>query len=75
MRDKIDKIGGRKVLIFLMCVAIAIATSYIMEINYYAEFLKFVVLACCCFFLGNGIEHVSDAIGSRRRLPERMKEK
>ncbi len=62
MREKINSIGGRKVLVFLLCVVIAIVTSFFMKLDYYEKFLNFVVISCSVFFLGNGIEHISGAI-------------
>jgi len=66
MRKQIDNIGGRKVLVFLLCVAIAIVTSFFMELDYYGKFLNFIVISCSVFFLGNGIEHVSEALGKKK---------
>ena len=66
MREKIDNIGGRKVLIFLLSIAIAVGTSFFMDLPKYREFLNFIVISCGVFFFGNGIEHISGAMGKRK---------
>ena len=67
MRERIDNIGGRKVIVFLLSCAIAIGASFLMDdVAYYKEFLQFIIFLSGIFFGANGIEHLSSAIGKKK---------
>lgn len=62
----IERIGGRKVLLGVLLVAIGVGVDALAGLSAnLLDLLKFVGVG---FFLGNGIEHCASALGSRRKV-------
>lgn len=53
----IEKIGGRKVLIFIIAIIVAMITPVYMSVQYYTPFLVFMASAVGLFTGGNAFEH------------------
>jgi len=49
----------RKIIIFVAAVIVAIGSSLFMAIDFYKEFLYFLMVVSTGFFVGNGVEHIS----------------
>jgi len=59
----------RKIIIFIVALVVAIGASLFMAIEYYKEFLYFLMVISSGFFMGNGLEHISKSI--RRKGDDR----
>jgi len=49
----------RKVLIFILCIIVAMVSSLFMKIDFYKIMLDNVVWLAIAFFAGNAVEHVA----------------
>jgi len=49
----------RKIIIFIVSVVVAIGSSLFMAVEFYKEFLYFLMIVSTGFFASNGIEHIS----------------
>jgi len=49
----------RKIIVFVAALVVAIASSFFMAIDFYKEFLYFLMVVSTGFFASNGIEHIS----------------
>lgn len=62
--------GKRKLIIYFVSIPVAIAVCPIMTIDYYTQFLKFVLFLALGFFAGNALEHISGVVSKRKETPQ-----
>jgi len=53
------KAWGRKFTIFVIIIIVGVATTFFMDIKFYSVFIDNLFKIAVAFFVGNGIEHVS----------------
>lgn len=66
MSKILEKIGGRKIMIYGGSLIVAIIVSLFMDDKKFPEFLQFELLLALGFFTGNSIEHIADSLKRKR---------
>lgn len=59
------KIGQRKVIIFMVCLAAGISASFFMKLEFYQVFLNNLIWLAGGFFAGNAVEHFGTSFSRR----------